>query len=343
MFRFCCCLLTLLLVLPSGLKAHGSVTADADLCIIRVGFYSAHFKVYQPTRSAHREFCEDLPARGETLFVMEYLHQTLSEVPMEFRILRNPTGLGRFTRLEDLPSDPAVLDELTVLQHRVDLAPDVLTVRHVFAEAGDYVGLVQAQDPNTEQQYLAVFPFEVDGSVLGWAPVALLGALLLAQGCFWWSRGRLPLRRGSQQALLGLALLLLVVVPPQRLQAAQASVSGSESATQVPAAWVESRDGAYRVRLQPDVAPLPLNSMHGWTLLLHDAAGQPVIGARLQLSGGMPAHNHGLPSAPGVQALPEPGRYRVEGLRFHMPGDWELQLAITHQGRETLVLLPVRL
>lgn len=337
MFRLCCRVLTLLLALVSpDLQAHGSVTADADLCIIRIGFYTAHFKVYQPARSGHREFCEDLPARGETLFVMEYLHPTLGEVPLEFRILRNPTGLGRFTRLADLPSDPVTLAELTELHYSVEQAPDVLTVRHDFREAGDYVGVVVAQDPNSSEQYLAVFPFTVDGSVLGWRPVALLAALLLAQGCFWWSRGRLPLRRKLPNACVPLLLLLLA---PQGLQAADDAPS--VPAQQAP--WIVSRDGHYRVQIQPEVEPLPLNSMHAWHLLLRDAAGQPVTDAQLTLSGGMPAHNHGLPSAPRVRALPEPGRYRVEGLRFHMPGDWELLLDIAHQGSEDRVQLPVRL
>lgn len=343
MFRFCCRLLTLLLVLVSpGLQAHGSVTADADLCIIRIGFYTAHFKIYQPVRNGHREFCEDLPARGETLFVMEYLHQTLSEVPLEFRILRNPTNLGRFTRLEDLPTDPAVLAELTEVQHSVDRAPDVLTLRHDFTEAGDYVGLVMARDPNSSERYLAVFPFEVAGSVLGWAPLGLLAALLLAQACFWWSRGRLPFARKLQQASMRTALLLLLLTP-QFLHAAEGSPAADMTSPEPLASWIESRDGHYRVLIQPEVRPLPLNSMHAWSLQLQDAAGQPVRDAQLRLSGGMPAHNHGLPSAPEIQSMPEPGRYRVEGLRFHMPGAWELQLHIRKQGREDRVLLPVRL
>src|SRR5689334_21915181 len=85
-----------------ALLAHGSITAEGDLCIIRIGFYTAHFKVFQPQTSRDREYCEDLPDTGESVFVMDYVHKGLSEVPIEFRIIRDATGLGRFARLADV-------------------------------------------------------------------------------------------------------------------------------------------------------------------------------------------------------------------------------------------------
>lgn len=39
----------------------------------------------------------------------------------------------------------------------------------------------------------------------------------------------------------------------------------------------------------------------------------------------MPAHRHGMNYRPTLQALGG-GRWRVEGLLFHMPGTWELRL-----------------
>ncbi len=49
----------------------------------------------------------------------------------------------------------------------------------------------------------------------------------------------------------------------------------------------------------------------------------PAEGVELRVSGLMPAHRHGLPSAPRVRPLGR-ARFAVEGLRLHMPGRWEL-------------------
>ena len=37
------------------LVAHGSVVEDGDLCLIRIGFYQAHFTIYQPRSAGHEE------------------------------------------------------------------------------------------------------------------------------------------------------------------------------------------------------------------------------------------------------------------------------------------------
>lgn len=44
----------------------------------------------------------------------------------------------------------------------------------------------------------------------------------------------------------------------------------------------------------------------------------------------MPAHQHGLNYSPTVVNLGK-GVFRVDGLLFHMPGVWEIQVALTHQ------------
>jgi hypothetical protein len=44
----------------------------------------------------------------------------------------------------------------------------------------------------------------------------------------------------------------------------------------------------------------------------------------IAVDGGMPAHGHGLPTAP--QAIPtgKPGEFRIDGLKYSMPGEWVL-------------------
>ena len=50
----------------------------------------------------------------------------------------------------------------------------------------------------------------------------------------------------------------------------------------------------------------------------------------------MPEHRHGMNYRPSLQPLGS-GRWRAEGLMFHMAGRWELRLDVAHGGRtETL-------
>ena len=59
-----------------------------------------------------------------------------------------------------------------------------------------------------------------------------------------------------------------------------------------------------------------------------DAAGRPVDGAVIEVDGGMPEHGHGLPTRPRVTRALGAGVYEIQGVRFNMPGWWELTLAI---------------
>lgn len=109
-----------------------------------------------------------------------------------------------------------------------------------------------------------------------------------------------------------------------------------------PQAW-PSRSGAYQLAYQSRLAPVPVNRMHSWVLQLRTAAGEPVSGARILVSGGMPAHDHGLPTAPRVTSELAPGDYLLEGLRFHMNGAWELVFELHVDGRRDLVVIPLQL
>ncbi len=80
--------LLLLLTLSSSVFAHGGVVEDDDLCVIKIGYLRAHFKIYVPEERQHQEFCEDIPVRGDSVFVMEYQHDGLSEAEIDFRIIR---------------------------------------------------------------------------------------------------------------------------------------------------------------------------------------------------------------------------------------------------------------
>ncbi|NEX62385.1 FixH family protein [Noviherbaspirillum galbum] len=86
--------------------------------------------------------------------------------------------------------------------------------------------------------------------------------------------------------------------------------------------------GKYVAAIKPVSAPIVINKMHAWEIKLNDAAGEPVTQARIAVGGGMPQHGHGFPTQPRVTRELERGRYLLEGMKFSMPGWWELKLEI---------------
>lgn len=184
--------LAALLALPALARAHGSVKADDDLCAIQIGYFRAHFKVYLPRTRQHRDYCEDLPGKGEALFVMDYIHRGLGEIPIEFRIIRNVTGMGRFARLEHVEAIDD-LDAVTEFHRQASLAPDVFTVMHRFDEPGEFIGIVTATPGDGSEPYSAVFPFDVGFTGFGYWPLIVLLLLGLQLNYLYMSR-RFPFR-----------------------------------------------------------------------------------------------------------------------------------------------------
>lgn len=75
-------------------------------------------------------------------------------------------------------------------------------------------------------------------------------------------------------------------------------------------------------------AQVPLNRIHEWKLMLSDLQGKPLTGAEIDVVGHMPGHVHGLPTQPRVTGEPEPGVYRVQGVKFQMTGWWVMTFNI---------------
>ena len=181
--------LFLLLALQSQAAAHGGVVEEDDICVIKVNYLRAHFKIYQPRVSGHEQFCEDLPAATESVFVMEFMHDALQTMPIDFRIVRDVTGQGRFARLEDIEKIDD-LEAATVFYRSAQIEPDVYSVVHTFENEGDFIGIVSASNTDTGEVYAAVFPFEVGFTGLGYLPL-FGGLIILAQLGYWLITGQL--------------------------------------------------------------------------------------------------------------------------------------------------------
>lgn len=90
-----------------------------------------------------------------------------------------------------------------------------------------------------------------------------------------------------------------------------------------------TQSGRLRATLTPSLHPVPLNKAHWWTLRLEALGAVTVAPIReVGIDGGMPGHKHGLPTTPEIQPGERAGEFRISGLRFHMPGRWDLRLRL---------------
>ena len=312
-------ILLALLSLPATLHAHGGVVEEDDLCVINIGYLKAHFKIYVPGVSGHDEYCEDIPVRGESVFVMEYQHQGLSEAEIDFRIIENTTGKGVFARLSDV-EDLADLDAVTLRHEPASIVPGVYTLLQTFDRDGEYIGIVSARQPDTGKLYTAVFPFEVGYTGLGYWPF-IIGAIVLLQLNFWFFARR---RRQASAVATGLLCLLLADLAP----------------ADEPVMY-RSDAGHYVVTFEPSTETLEINRIHSWHLTVTDTDRKLLGNLEIEVDGGMPEHDHGMPTRPQVVASKTAGHYRVDGVRFHMPGRWEIRISIFDGQRRDFVTIGI--
>jgi hypothetical protein len=154
---------------------------EDDVCVIWIDFYSAHFTAFQPDSRGNEQFCQDLPDTGLTLFVLDYLHQSLNEVPVELRVIKDVTGQGRFVKLHHVEQIENIDQHTVHHQPPVVRADASLQIEFELTEEGRYIGIVSAGHPSSDKIYTAVFPFEVggSGSSLVYLPLVLVGLFLI--------------------------------------------------------------------------------------------------------------------------------------------------------------------
>jgi len=178
-FHRCLLLLLMTLLSLSSARAGGGLVLEEDKCILWIDFYSAHFTAYQPATQGNQQFCGDLPDVGETIIVLDYLHPSLKEVPVDFRIIRDVTGQGQYVKLKHVEA-LGDLDPYTVFYQPPVIRSDAsFQIEHAFTEKGAYVAVVSAGHPSTDMIYTAVFPFQAGAFRL---PLPLPALLLLLAG-----------------------------------------------------------------------------------------------------------------------------------------------------------------
>lgn len=182
---------------PGGVLAGGGMVIEDDICIVEVEFYSMHFTAFQPDTRGNEQFCQDLPDEGGTIFVLDYLHLSLKDVPVSFRIIREVTGQGRFVKPKHVLALGA-LEPHTVFYQEPAIEVDAsFQADYTFTEEGEYIGIVTAGHPVNDNVYLAVFPLRVGRSG---SPLLLPSSIvaLVFGGALVWRRRRRAQYRGPE-------------------------------------------------------------------------------------------------------------------------------------------------
>lgn len=102
-------------------------------------------------------------------------------------------------------------------------------------------------------------------------------------------------------------------------------------------------EGGVAIAIYSELSPLRLNRLHAWRIHLTDADGEPLTGAELELTGGMPDHDHGLPTLPLISGETAAGVYLLQGMRLHMPGRWVITIDIDSPAGEDEATLEFQL
>jgi hypothetical protein len=101
---------------------------------------------------------------------------------------------------------------------------------------------------------------------------------------------------------------------------------------------VRSEGGTFAITLKPTKGDIVRNEHFSLALSIDPASD----GLVLKLDADMPAHRHGMHTQPEVVPLGGPN-YRVDGMLFHMSGEWVVTVDVTSSGKTERANFPIHL
>ncbi len=140
---------------------------------------------------------------------------------------------------------------------------------------------------------------------------------------------RIPTAIVAIVVVIGIAVIMFFVsqIPIQSVPPKLTRMAGIPADLDLSRTRPSSRK-LFTVSVTTNLDPIAINKMHGWEILVKNQDGAPVDGAEISIIGGMPMHQHGLPTAPRVTKNIGQGKYLLKGMKFNMPGWWELIVQI---------------
>lgn len=104
-----------------------------------------------------------------------------------------------------------------------------------------------------------------------------------------------------------------------------------------------SDNGYFEVSYTSKLEPIEINNLHAWVIHVKDENGGDVSNAEVTVIGGMPEHNHGLPTQPQITKNLGGGCYLLEGMKFHMLGWWTVSITIMNKDINDVVTFNLHL
>jgi len=173
-------------LLGSTAFGHGGVSFENDLCVLKVGPSTVHFTGYQPTHS-YKEFCEDIPATGPTIIVLDLIDSDLRNMETEVRVVRDLGGggvpIGRRVLSDEELKSAEILGVTEAYMPPSSYPNGTLKFEHDFKKPGRYVGIVTIRNEHG-QEYISQFPFMVGPDWGKLVPIYGLSGMAIGIGAF---------------------------------------------------------------------------------------------------------------------------------------------------------------
>ncbi len=144
-------------------QAHGRLGAAEGRCKLFIGPDVMNFTGYLPEASKN-EFCEDIPATGPMIMVLDAEQQELRDMNIEVRIVKDVGGEAQ---------ENENLDAVTVAHSTPKIyRTGTVNFEHTFDEPGYFVGIVTVTGEHGES-WKSRFPFSVGKTFMRDLPVYL--------------------------------------------------------------------------------------------------------------------------------------------------------------------------
>ncbi|MBM3562256.1 MAG: hypothetical protein FJX48_03660 [Alphaproteobacteria bacterium] len=148
---------------PAPAEAHGRLGAAEGRCRLFIGPDIMNFTGYLPEASKN-EFCEDIPATGPMIMVLDAEQAELRDMKIELRIVKDVGG-------EEKENEN--LQAVTVAYREPKTYPTgTINFEHTFDDPGYFVGIVTVTGDHGER-WVSRFPFSVGKSFMRDLPIYL--------------------------------------------------------------------------------------------------------------------------------------------------------------------------